>query len=68
METPRAIGLPTLVLGVLLMGSSIQTLFGSSFAWRSLSVLASVSGAIGGGALTLIGVAILQRRGEFAST
>lgn len=67
MENPGGIGLPALVLGVLLLGSSLQTLFGSSFAWQSLSGLASISGAIGGVALTLIGIAILQQRSEFAS-
>lgn len=66
MENPRAIGLPALVLGILTLGSSVSALLGASYAWTSLSGIANIAGAIGGFALTLIGIAILQQWGEFA--
>ncbi|SEW12110.1 hypothetical protein SAMN04487945_1592 [Halobacterium jilantaiense] len=66
MENPRAIGLPLLVLGTLTAGSSVSALLGESYAWTSLPGLADIAGTIGGLALALIGVAVLQQRGEFA--
>jgi len=66
MENPRAIGLPALVLGILTLGSSVSALLGMSYAQTSLSGIANIAGAIGGFALTLIGIAILQQWGEFA--
>lgn len=66
MENPRAMGLPLLVLGILTLGSSVSALLGASYAWTSLSGFSNIAGAIGGLALTLIGVAILQQWGEFA--
>ncbi|MEE6209481.1 hypothetical protein U3A55_04810 [Salarchaeum sp. III] len=66
MENPRAMGLPALILGILTMGSSVSTLIEASYAWTSRSGIANIAGVIGGLALTLIGVAILQQWGEFA--
>ena len=63
MENPRAIGLPALILGILTLGSSISALLGTSYVWTSLSGIADLAGAIGGLALTLIGIAILQQWG-----
>ena len=66
MERPRALGLPALVLGMMTLGSSMDIVFGASYAWISLSGLADVAGIIGGLALTLIGISILQEWGKFA--
>jgi len=66
MENARAMGLPALILGILTLGSSISALLGASYAWTSLSGVANIAGIIGGLALTLIGIAILQQWGEFA--
>ncbi len=66
MENPRAMGLPALILGILTLGSSVSALLGASYAWTSLSGIANIAGVIGGLALTLIGLAILQQWGEFA--
>ncbi|MGB9962560.1 MULTISPECIES: hypothetical protein [Halobacterium] len=66
MENPRAIGLPALVLGVLTVGSSASELLGASAAWTSPVGVGNIAGLIGGLALTLIGVAVLQQWGEFA--
>ncbi|AAG19592.1 hypothetical protein [Halobacterium salinarum] len=66
MENPRAIGLPALVLGVLTVGSSASELLGASAAWTSPGGVGNIAGLIGGLALTLIGVAVLQQWGEFA--
>lgn len=66
MERPRAIGHPAVVLGVGTAGSAVTTLLGAPYVWRSLSGLANVAGTLGGLAVTLIGLAILQRWGEFA--
>ena len=66
MENPRAMGLPALILGILMLGSSFNAFLGASYAWTSLSGLGNIAGAIGGFALTLIGIAILQQWGEFA--
>ena len=66
MENPSAIGLPLLIFGMLTLGSSISALIGASYMWTSFSGLANITGIIGGLALTMIGVAILQQWGEFA--
>jgi len=66
MENPRAMGLPALILGILTLGSSISALLRASYAWTSLSGIANIAGGIGGLALTLMGIAILQQWGEFA--
>ena len=66
MENPRAMGLPALILGIFMLGSSVSALLEASYAWTSLSGLANIAGTIGGLALTLIGVAILQQWDEFA--
>lgn len=66
MENPRAMGLPALILGILMLGSSVSALIEASYAWTSLSGIANIAGVIGGLALTLIGIAILQQWGEFA--
>lgn len=66
MENPRAMGLPALVLGILMLGSSVSTLLGTSYVWTSLSGLSNIAGGISGFASLLIGVAILQQWGEFA--
>ena len=66
MENPRAMGLPAFILGILTLGSSFSALLGASYAWTSLPGFANIAGAIGGFALALIGVAILQQWGEFA--
>lgn len=66
MQNPRVMGLPALILGILTLGSSISALLGASYAWTSLSGVANIAGAIGGLALTLIGIAILRQWGEFA--
>ena len=66
MENPRALGLPVLLLGIMTVGSSIDIIFGASYAWTSVSGLADVAGIIGGLASILIGIFILQQWGEFA--
>ena len=65
MENPRAMGLPALILGILTLAWSLSALLGASYALTSLSGLGNIAGAIGGFALMLIGVAILQQWGEF---
>ena len=66
MENPRAMGLPAFILGILTLESSFNVLLGASYTWTSLAGIGNIAGAIGGFALTLIGVAILQQWGEFA--
>ena len=60
-------GLPALILGILTLGWSVSALLGASYAWTNLSEVGNIAGAIGGLALTLIGIAILQQWGEFAA-
>ena len=60
MENPRTLGLPALVLGTMTLGSSIDIIFGALYARTSLSGLVDIAGIIGGLALTLIDISILQ--------
>lgn len=66
MVNSRWMGLPAMILGILTAGISASALLGSSYAWTSLSGIADIAGTIGGVALTLIGLAILQQWSEFA--
>jgi len=66
MDNPRAIGFPALVLGIVSTGFSLTVILQASSTWTSPLGVANIAGMIGGAALTVIGVAILQGWGEFA--
>lgn len=59
MKNPRAMGIPPLVLGLLMLQSSGSALLGTTFTLADLSWVVNVPGAVFGLAATVVGVALL---------
>ncbi|WP_299267435.1 hypothetical protein [Halorientalis sp.] len=67
MKNPRAMGIPPLVLGILMLQSSVSALFGTSLALDDLSWVLNVPGAIFGVAATAIGVVLVLNLDEYVT-
>jgi hypothetical protein len=61
MKNPRAMGIPPLVLGILMLQSSVSALRGTTFTLADLSWVMNVPGAVFGFFATVVGVALVLR-------